>query len=160
MLQILLIPLSYLIGFFAAHYSIDELKNKDKIFEKIVKVLSILLIIAVFYYSFMINYSFTTITFFLAIILFHFLNINYTDALEFSIIGLILGVFYSNNIILLAACALTYFTAGYDYLNNKFFVNSLKNLLLFLFFAAFSSFFNNAVIAGIASAGLIRLLRK
>lgn len=115
--------LTYILGYFISHFTIDEIKGKKTIFVKLFITIQIILILLVFYYVLIFDNILVvllSILFFTSILLFvkkkYFKNIDYVYSLA---VGIILGNFYTNIFVVLLISILLFFKSNYDYLNKK-----------------------------------------
>ncbi|MBN1924042.1 MAG: hypothetical protein JW791_04770 [Nanoarchaeota archaeon] len=167
MLRILLPVIMYLIGYVVTHYAIIELKNKEEIFKSLTLIITIILI-AFSAYTAVTSYNdtLTIIALLLfSLIIFYFtlpnLVINdYVEFFFFSLLGLLLGVLYLNQLILFLACALLYFKSTLDYLTKKLWYDLGIRLASLIILALISAIINSPLLAIISCAGLLRVLRR
>lgn len=162
----------YVIGYFITHYTIEEVKKKQETFRKLIKYSLIALSFLTLYEAAQLtDYFFTSVFFLITGSILYLLPekkvISYKKFLTPILMGVVLGVLFQNNFIVLIACSYYFFKSNYDYLKKNYLFNSWKSftlLLIFYFSVIFlSNYFSinvySAVLIIVSCTVLLRLLR-
>lgn len=159
MLTALLIPLTYFIGRIISYYSKEEIKGKNKIFNKIQKTLLILIILYTIYLL-GVTELIVIIGFIITAIVFFFLKFENKKVLDYLLLGLIIGYLFNNYYLILLVCAYFYFKSNNDYLKKEKISNSLFQNSTFIITYLIAYFLSDPLTAIISSGVLVSLIRK